>query len=304
MGVAVIFPGQGSQVAGMGRAWSDHPAWSVVTRAEEVLGERLAPLLLDEDPARLSRTRDAQLGVLLCSLVAWEASRPVLDAPVGFAGHSLGQLTALMASGALGFEDGLRLAARRAELTDAAARRRPGRMAALLGAEVSQAEAACRSAGQGCWLANDNAPGQVVVAGSPDRVDAALEAARNLGVRRAANLTVDGAFHTPLMAEAAREVGVHAGRLRFDPPDAPVVANTDAAPHLDAGGWAARLSEHLVSRVRWRESQLALAGLGARELVEIGPGRTLSALARRSVPDLSSRSVGSPEDLASLAASR
>src|SRR5260221_1423830 len=200
--VAIVFPGQGTQSPGMGAPWREHPAWKIVEQAEGALGEPLAPLLLDAPAEQLARTRNAQLAVLCTSLVAWEAARPMLDNVVAFAGHSLGQVTALIASGALDLDDGVRFAARRAELTQAAADAHPGRMAALLGATIEQAEAACAAAPDGAWIANDNAPGQVVVAGTPDGVERALARAKEIGVRRATTLNVGGAFHTPLMYPA------------------------------------------------------------------------------------------------------
>jgi [acyl-carrier-protein] S-malonyltransferase len=142
----------------MGNAWRDDPSWSVVERAEAALGEPLASLITDADEAVLARTRNAQLAVLLTSLIAWEALQPLPEAPVAFAGHSLGQVTALIAAGALPFDAGVRFAARRAELTQAAADAHPGRMAALLGASIEQADDACAAAPDSCWIANDNAP--------------------------------------------------------------------------------------------------------------------------------------------------
>ena len=168
----------------MGAPWRDHPAWAVIDRAEAAFGEPLADLILDAPAEQLARTRDAQLAVLLTSLVAWEAIRDQIDQPVAFAGHSLGQVTALIASGALSLEAGVRFAARRAELTQAAADAHPGRMAALLGATLEQAEAACEAAPDGCWIANDNAPGQVVIAGTPDGVAAGSERARSSASKR------------------------------------------------------------------------------------------------------------------------
>src|SRR6185436_16474854 len=147
-------------------------------------------------------TREAQLAVLLNSLVSWEAARPCVGDVVAFAGHSLGQVTALIASGVLTLDDGVRFAARRAELTQAAADAHPGKMAALLGATPEQAGDACAAAPDACWVANDNAPGQVVIAGTPDGLATASAAAKEVGVKRVTPLNVGGAFHTPLMADA------------------------------------------------------------------------------------------------------
>ena len=293
-----MFPGQGAQRAGLGMAWRDDAAWSVVERAEATLKRPLTGLLLDPDAA-LDRTEDAQLCVLLSSLMAWEAVAPSLSSVVGFAGHSLGQVTALMASGVLTFEDGIRLAGRRALHTQEAAERHPGEMAALLGATLEQADELCEAVPDGCWLANDNAPGQVVVAGTVEAVADAVERADSLGIRRATRLRVGGAFHTPLMADAATALAedLASGPLQdvaLSTPTAPLVSNGDARPYEDGDGWRQRLEDHLVHPVRWRESVEALAVMGAGELVEVGPGNVLAGLARRIAPDVPVRGADSP----------
>lgn len=288
--IAVMFPGQGAQRPGLGLPWQERAAWSVVARAESILERPVAPLLLDPD-ADLSRTDNAQLTVLLASLMAWEAVGPTLEEPVAFAGHSLGQITALVAAGVLGFEDAILLAARRAHHTQDAAERRPGAMAALLGATTDQAVEACEAAGGACWVANDNAPGQVVIAGTPAGLDAALEKAGAIGVRRTARLPVGGAFHTPLMESARTAFARDLRSVPLSAPTVPVVANGDAEPWTDAEGWRTRLAEHLVRPVRWRQCVETMVGLGATELVEVGPGTTLAGLARRIVPHIAVRSI-------------
>ncbi len=278
-----MFPGQGAQRAGLGLVWRDHPAWSVVERAEAALDRSFAHLLLDPD-ASLDRTEDAQLSVLLTSLMAWETVAPTLASVVGFAGHSLGQVTALIAAGALGFEDGIRLAARRAHHTQDAAERRPGEMMVLLGAAVDQALELCESGDGQCWLANDNAPGQVVVAGTPAGVADAEERAGSFGVRRATRLRVGGAFHTPLMADASAAFADDLRTVPLSQLSAPVVSNGDARAYDDGDGWRQRLEDHLVRPVRWRESVETLVSMGATHLAEVGPGSILAGLARRIVP--------------------
>jgi [acyl-carrier-protein] S-malonyltransferase len=298
--VAIVFPGQGTQSPGMGAPWREHPAWKIVEQAEGALGEPLAPLLLDAPAEQLARTRDAQLAVLCTSLVAWEAARPMLDDVVAFAGHSLGQVTALIASGALDLDDGVRFAARRAELTQAAADEHPGRMAALLGATVEQAEEACAAAPNGAWLANDNAPGQVVIAGTPEGVELAVARAKEIGVRRATSLNVDGAFHTPLM-DSARDGLVDALEpVAFAAPRAPVVSNHDGAAYPDGVGWRARLAEHVTVPVRWRASMETLAGVGAAAFVEVGHGSMIAGVAKRTVPDVPVLACGTPADCEQL----
>ncbi len=296
MRVAVVFPGQGTQAPGMGKPWLDHPAWKIVEQAEAALGEPVAPLLVDAPAELLARTREAQLAVLCTSLVAWEAARPLLDNVVAFAGHSLGQVTALIASGALDLDDGVRFAARRAELTQAAADAHPGRMAALLGATIEQAEAACAAAPDGAWIANDNAPGQVVVAGTPDGVEQAVARAKELGVRRATSLNVGGAFHTPLMNSARDGLVDALAQLPFAKPSAPVVSNHDGTAYDDGDGWRARLADHVTVPVRWRTSMETLAGLGASAFVETGHGSMIAGVAKRTVPDVRVLAFGTPAD--------
>ena len=299
MSVAIIFPGQGAQAPGLGRPWVDHPAFSLVERAEKATGESLAPLLLDAPADDLTRTREAQLVVFLASLLAWDAAADDLhDAGiVAFAGHSLGQITALVAAGALSFDDGCRLAARRARVTQDAADATPGRLAALLGATIEQAEAACAAAPDACWVANDNAPGQVVIGGTPAGLDAASAKAKEIGVKRVMPLNVGGAFHTPLMQPAATAFAGALAEAPFTDSDRPVVSNVDARPYTDAAGWPARLTEQLIRPVRWTGTMPALVELGATTFVEVGPGTTLTGLAKRAVPDVSLRNLATPTDL-------
>ncbi|HEY6319235.1 MAG TPA: ACP S-malonyltransferase [Acidimicrobiia bacterium] len=299
MGLAVLFPGQGTQQPGMGRPWRDTPAWSVVDRVEAALGEPLSDLILDAPAEQLARTRDAQLAVFLTSLLAWEAVRDRVPAAVAFPGHSLGQVTALIASGALPLEDGVRFAARRAELTQAAADAHPGKMAALLGATPEQAAAACAATPDRCWVANDNAPGQIVIAGTPDGLEAASAAAKEEGVKRVTPLNVGGAFHTPLMASAAEALVGELADVAFSVPTAPVVSNLDAEPHGD-DDWRDRSARHVTVTVRWRESLTAITALGATTCLEVGHGTMLAGLAKRTIPEVTVHGVATPEDAAAV----
>lgn len=296
VGIAVVFPGQGTQQTGMGLPWVDHPSWSIVERAEAALGEPLAHLITDAPPELLARTREAQLAVLLTSLVVWDALDTGNQPVVAFAGHSLGQVTALIASGALTLDDGVRFAARRAELTQAAADAHPGKMAALLGATPEQADDACTAAPDGCWIANDNAPGQVVIAGTPDGLAAGSARAQELGVRRVTPLNVGGAFHTPLMADATAGLVPEAAGLTLSTPRAPVVSNHDAHPYDDADGWRSRLPDHVSVPVRWRSTMDALVGLGADTFWEVGHGSMIAALAKRGAPGVTVRNFATPRD--------
>jgi len=299
--IAIVFPGQGTQQPGMGAPWRDHGAWRVIDDAEAAFGEPLGHLILDAGPDELARTREAQLAVLLTSLLAWEAIRDRIDTPVSFAGHSLGQVTALIAAGVLSLDAGVRFAARRAELTQAAADAHPGRMAALLGATVDQAEDACTAAPDACWVANDNAPGQVVIAGTAAGVDAGSTRAKDLGVKRATALNVGGAFHTPLMDDAANGLVAELAAVQFGIPAAPVISNHDGRPYADGDGWRDRLPEHVRVPVRWRTSMETMAALGATSLLEVGHGSMIAGLAKRTIPDVPVHGIATPEDLDSLA---
>jgi [acyl-carrier-protein] S-malonyltransferase len=298
---AVIFPGQGAAAPGAGEPWLGHPAWSVVTDAEAVLDRPLARLLLEADAEELATTRSSQLAVYLHSLVVWEAARPLLGVPVAFSGHSLGQVTALVAAGALDPTYGARLAAHRADLSQDSADTNPGRMAAVLGGDLDLAQRLC-DAVPDLWLANDNAPGQVVVAGTAEAVERAAEVAPQVGVRRLKPLAVGHAFHTPLLADAAAGLRPLLDTLDFTEPAAPVVANTDGLGHTDPACWPDQLSRHLVEPVRWRACQLALRAAGAGTFVELGPGRVLAGLAKRTVPDVTVISVSDPDGLGQLGA--
>jgi [acyl-carrier-protein] S-malonyltransferase len=285
----------------MGAPWREHPAWGVVQRAEQALDEPLGDLLMAESAELLARTRESQLSVLLTSLVVWEAAKDRVPAPVAFAGHSLGQITALIASGSLPFDEGVRLAARRAEATQAAADRHPGKMAAVIGADEARVLEACGAAPDECWLANDNAPGQIVIAGTPSGIERATKAAGDLGIRRVMPLKVGGAFHTPLMEEAAAALRPVLDTIEFQAPAAPIVSNADACPYGEATGWPERLERHLVSPVRWRGCMTTLVDeLGATTLVEVGFGSMLAGLAKRGAPGASVIGVATPDDIAPL----
>ena len=298
--LAFTFPGQGSQRPGMGRAWVDHPSWEVVDEASSVAGRDLASLLLDVGKDELTLTANAQLATFVLSLVVLDAIERVGVEPTACAGHSLGEYTALAASGALGFEDGVRLVAERGQAMHHAAQENPGAMAAVLGADDDAVEAACQRAEGDVWVANYNAPGQVAIAGSPEAVAVAGTIAKELGAKKVVALPVAGAFHTALMAPARAWLRKALSETPFSSPDIPVIANVDARRHDGADEWPGLLSAQLCSPVRWRQSLETLLGLGATRFVEVGPGGVLSGLARRSVPEAATLSVASPDDLDAL----
>lgn len=301
MGIAVVFPGQGSQAPGMGVPWRDTPSWDLVDPAVRAIGVPLADLLLDAPAEALAPTREAQLSVLTASLLAWQAFDAALDRRelVAMAGHSLGQITALIASETVTLADGFRLAAARADASALAQARTGGALLALLGADEATARQACEAAPGAAWVANINGAGQVVVGGRPEVLDAVAERATELGVRRVRKLAVDGAFHTPLMTLAAETLAPVLETIAFRSPTVPVVTNHDAQAVTSADGWPERLTTHLIQPVRWAEVVERLVALGADTIIEVGPGRTLTGLIKRIAPDIEVRNVSTPADLPS-----
>ena len=295
--LAFTFPGQGSQKPGMGRPWVDQPSWEVIAEASEIAGRDVAHLLLDADADELKYPRNTQLSTFMLSMIVLDAVERVGVTPGVCAGHSLGEYTALTATGALSFEDGVRVVTLRGEAMQDAADQKPGAMTALLGIEDDDADAACRRSDGDAWVANYNAPGQVVIAGDPAALARAVEAAKELGAKRAMPLPVGGAFHTPYMASARDRLREALAAATLLDPDVAVFANIDARPHLMANEWASLLSAQLVSPVRWRQSVQHMADAGATTFIELGPGSVLTGLAKRIVPDARTMSVGSPEDV-------
>lgn len=298
--LAFTFPGQGSQREGAGRPWVEHPSWDLVPEVGRIAGRDVARLLLDAGSEELTATRNAQLVTFTLSLVVLDAIERLGLSPAACAGHSLGEYSALVASGALSFEDGVQLVVERGEAMQDASEADPGTMAAIIGLADEDAEAACRRAEADVWVANYNAPGQVVIAGRAEAVAAACDLARSLRARRVLSIPVGGAFHTSLMASARPRLRKALAAASFQAPEVPVWANVDAKAHEDPGEWPGLLSAQLCSPVRWRQTVAGLAGAGAATLVEVGPGGVLTGLARRSAPECQALAVGAPDDLDGL----
>ncbi len=298
--LAFTFPGQGSQRPGMGRPWADHESWELVVEASDVAGRDVARLLLDADADELRDTRNAQLTTFVSSLLVLDAVERLGIEPSFCAGHSLGEYTALTATGTLSFEDGVRLVCERADAMHEAGLANPGTMAAVLGLDDDQVEVACRRADSDVWVANFNANGQVVIAGSPEGVAAASIVAKELGAKKVMPLQVAGAFHTPFMAPARDRLRKAIASASPRDADIPVVSNVDALSHNTGETWSSLLSAQLSSPVRWKHCLLTLAELGATDFAELGPGGVLTGMAKRTLESARTISVSTPEDLDKL----
>jgi [acyl-carrier-protein] S-malonyltransferase len=295
--IVFTYPGQGSQKPGMGEPWRDHPSWELVAEASDAAGRDVEALLLTADADELKQTRNAQLSTFVASMVVVDAVTRVGVDAAGHAGHSLGEYSALTASGALDFADAVRLVTERGEAMQVAAEERVGTMAAVLGLDDEQVEIACARVGGDVWVANYNAPGQVVVAGAPDAVQEAGRIAKDLGGKKLMPLPVSGAFHTPFMAPARDRLRKAIDRVEIRAPQGHVLANVDGCAHDDADDWQGLLNAQLCSPVRWRQSLHTLADLGFTTYVELGPGTVLTGMAKRTITDARTLSVGTPDEL-------
>lgn len=303
--VPMIFPGQASQSVGMAAdlLGGDGPGAAFLREVDGLLGVELTPLMTDGPAETLTETRNAQPAILAHSVaVALELNARGV-APSLVAGHSLGEFSAAVAAGALAPADGLRLVRRRGELMFAAGEKAPGTMAAILGLDADTVRAVCAevAADHGVVvLANHNSSNQIAISGAPDAVTAACEALKEAGARRAVMLNVSGAFHSPLLDDAAREFAAHLQQVDVNDPACPLVANVGAAPVTDAAALREGFAAQLTSPVRWHESMLALCDGpdGPPPVVlEVGPGRVLSNMAKREFPDTQFLAVGTAADL-------
>ncbi len=288
----------------MGASWQDHPSWSITEEVSDAASRDVASLLVDADAETLKATRNAQLAAFTLSLIVLDALRQAgldMAGVAAVAGHSLGEYSALVATGVLTIAEGGRLVAARGEAMQAAANAAPGTMAAVLGLGPHEVAQACDGV-EGAWVANDNAPGQIVVAGTAAGVAKAADQARRHGAKRVLALSVGGAFHSPLMASAQGALDEALSLTTWGTCTWPVVANVDATAHRQ--GWAPLLSAQLVAPVRWRESLLALPDLGVTTTLELGAGAELSGMVKRTNEAMVRAGVGRPDDLAEVAALR
>ncbi len=295
--IVFTYPGQGSQKMGMGEKWLNHPSWELVLEASSITGRDLSALLLSADDDELKQTKNAQVATFLTSMVIFDSLQRVGVEAAAHAGHSLGEYSALTAAGSLDFEDAVKLVTERGEAMQVCAESQEGTMAAILGLDDDLVESACHRVDDDVWVANYNAPGQVVIAGSPSGIDAASEIAKEIGAKRAMRLPVSGAFHTPFMEPARDRLREAIESVEFRAPDHPVYANVDAIGHEEGSDWPALLSSQLTSPVRWRQTLHQLDGAGFTTFVEVGPGAVLTGMAKRTLKDSARISISSPDDI-------
>ena len=306
---ALVFPGQGAQVVGMGRDLAEAfpAARAVFEEVDAALGEALSTLVWEGDAAELTLTRNAQPALMATSLAAMRAleAEGVAVASAAFvAGHSLGEYSALCSAGSLSLADSARLLRLRGQAMQEAVPVGQGAMAALLGLDLATAEAVAAEAAQGqvCEAANDNDPAQVVVSGDRAAVERAVEVAKARGAKRALLLPVSAPFHCALMQPAAEAMAAALAAVDIAAPAVPLVANVRAAAVSDPEDIRRLLVAQVTGRVRWRESVLWMAGQGVTEIVEVGAGKALSGMVRRIAREIETRTVGTPDEVRALAA--
>ncbi len=305
---AFIFPGQGSQSVGMGAALaaaSSH-AREVFQEVDEALGQNLFRLMADGPDADLLLTENAQPAIMANAIATLrvlerEGGIRLSDKANFVAGHSLGEYTALCAAGALDLSTTARLLKLRGQAMQAAVPVGEGAMAALLGADLTKAQALAEAAAEGevCTVANDNDPSQVVISGAKAAIDRAVPLAKEMGIKRAVVLPVSAPFHCPMMQPAADAMAAALAKAALSAPVVPVYANVTAAPVADPEVIRALLVEQVTGMVRWRESVLAMQDAGVSDFIELG-GKVLGAMVKRIAPDATSTSVVTMADIEAL----
>lgn len=313
MAAALLFPGQGSQALGMGKALGDAfaPARAVFEEVDAALGEKLSAIMWQGPADKLTLTENAQPALMAVSL----ATIRVLEAEAGMdiardakfvAGHSLGEYSALAAAGSLSISDAARLLRLRGSAMQKAVAVGEGAMAALIGLSLDDAAAAAAEAAQGavCQVANDNGAGQVVVSGSKAAIDRAIEIAKNKGAKRAMLLPVSAPFHCALMQPAADVMAKALSQVEVKAPRVSVVANVLARPVTDPAEIVRSLVAQVTGTVRWRECVSYMAQNGVTNFYEIGAGKVLTGLAKRIVEGARAMAIGAPEDIVAFKAAR
>jgi [acyl-carrier-protein] S-malonyltransferase len=310
MALAVTFPGQGSQQVGMGRALAEAfpQAQAVFDEVDAALGEKLSTTIFEGPEDKLTLTANAQpalMAVSIAALRALESRGFSIPKNAKFvAGHSLGEYSALCAAGSISLADTARLLRIRGNAMQAAVAPGEGAMAAIIGLEHGDVEAACREAAVGgvCQIANDNGGGQLVISGSKSHVDRACELLKERGAKRAILLPVSAPFHSALMSPAADAMREALAAVTVNPPAVPLIANVLARPVTSPDEIRARLVEQVTGQVRWRESVEYMAGQGVTTQLELGSGKVLTGLVKRIAKDVGAIACGTPADIEAVMA--
>lgn len=306
---AFVFPGQGSQAVGMGRELAEafEVARHTFEEVDDALNQRLSRLMMEGPDADLTLTENAQpalmaVSVAVMRVLASEGGVDLSKHATFVAGHSLGEYSALCAAGAFSLGDTARLLKLRGQAMQKAVPVGKGAMAALLGADLEQAQAIAADSAQGevCGIANDNSAGQVVISGSADAIDRAILLAAERGLKRSVRLPVSAPFHCSLMQPAADAMAEALASVTISAPVVPVVANVTASSVSDPNAIRRLLVEQVTGMVRWRECVLFMKEQGVERLVEVGAGKVLAGLTKRIDKDLAAVSVGTPADVESF----
>ena len=277
---AYVFPGQGAQFSGMGKDLyeNNESAKALFEKADEILGFRITDIMFGGTADELKQTKVTQPAVFLHSVIL---AKVLGVKPDAVAGHSLGEFSALVVSGAVSFEDGLRLVSKRAMAMQKCCENRPGGMAAILGLDDAVVEQACADIDGVVVAANYNCPGQLVISGADEAVDAACARLKEAGARRALRLPVGGAFHSPLMEDARAEQEQAIAEVEFHTPVCPIYQNVDAQPQTDPEKIKANLIAQLTAPVRWTQIVRNMLADGVTEFTELGPGNVLQGLIKK-----------------------
>lgn len=283
---AYVFPGQGAQFSGMGKDLYENNelAKSMFDKADEILGFPITQVMFSGSDEELKQTKVTQPAVFLHSVIL---AKVLGVKPDGVAGHSLGEFSALVVAGALSFEDGLRLVAKRAMAMQKCCENNPGGMAAILGLEDEAIEQVCQSVDGVVVAANYNCPGQLVISGADESVDAACVKLKEAGARRAMRLPVGGAFHSPLMEAARAELEQAISEVEFNTPVCPIYQNVDAQPQSEPEVIKANIIAQLTAPVRWTQIAKNMIADGYDNFVELGPGAVLQGLIKKVNPEVS-----------------
>ena len=298
--IVFTYPGQGSQFSGMGSSWLNHPSWELIEEASDATHVDLSDLLINADDESLRETQNAQLSTFVLSMLVLDAVQRLGLDSTGHAGHSLGEYSALTASGALDFFDAVKLVNIRGNAMKNAIEENPGTMSAVLGLSDTEVEELCAEIDGEVWVANYNSPAQLVIAGHNSAIEAASDLAKKMGAKKVTRLSVAGAFHTPLMASARVELSEAIENTDIRPPSGVVVANVDGMAHENPETWRALMSAQLCSPVRWTQTMETLLQMNFSTFIEIGPGKVLTGLTKRAEPNTQRLNINEPSDLDQL----